>query len=186
MLFRSGLLGAVDEHEHGQETLEVEPHVAFGGGLAAAVFGPVHAGGHQFDRGGIDDVDGGAETVEGTFGALGAGESGREGLEMPEHGPEELLGHFGVAVFSGMGKSVAARGRGTADGRERAAVEPEGVADIVEPDGVAELGIEHGDDMAPGREGAAEFIDAGVPGQLGDEVVGNEIAKLAKAAEFRG
>ena len=131
-------------------------------------------------------MDGGAEAVEEAFGALGSGESGRKGLEMPEHGPKELLGHFGVAVFSGMGKSVAARGRGTADGRERAAVEPEGVADIVEPDGVAELGIEHGDDMAPGREGAAEFIDAGVPGQLGNEVVGNEIAKLAKAAEFRG
>lgn len=64
------MLGAVDEHEHGQEALEVEPHVAFGGGLAAAVFGPIHAGGHQLDRGGVDDVDGGAEAVEGAFGAL--------------------------------------------------------------------------------------------------------------------
>ncbi len=51
---------------------------------------------------------------------------------------------------------------------------------------MAELGIEHGDDMAPGREGAAEFVDAGVPGQPGNEVGGNEVAKLAKAAEFRG
>ena len=123
------LLGAVDKH--GQEALEVEPHVAFGGGLAAAVFDPIHAGGHRLDRGGVDDDDGGAETVEGAFGALGAGESGRKGLEMPEHGPKELLGHFGVAVFSCVGKAVAARGRGAADGRERAAVEPEGVADIV-------------------------------------------------------
>lgn len=104
----------------------------------------------QFDRGGVDDMDGGAETVKWAFGALGASEPRREGLEMPEHGPEELLDHFGAAVFSGVGKAVAARGRGTADGRERAAVEPERVADIVESDGVAKLGIEHGDDMAPG------------------------------------
>jgi hypothetical protein len=111
---------------------------------------------------------------------------GEKGLEMPEHGPEELLGQRGAAVFSRVGKAVAARGRGAADGRERAAVNPEGVADIVESDGVAELGIEHGNDMAPCREGAAEFIDAGVPGQLGNEVGGNEVAKLPKAAEFRG
>ena len=42
------LAGGVDDHKVGQQTLQVEPHVRFGGGLAPPVLGPVHAVGHQF------------------------------------------------------------------------------------------------------------------------------------------
>jgi len=176
--------GAVDEDEQWQEALEVEPHVAFGGGLAAAVLGPVHAGGHQLDRCGVDDVDGFAKAVERPLGALGTGKARGEVFEGLEHGPEELLGELGAAVFSGMGEAVSARRGGPADRRKRAAVNPQGVAHIVESDGVGELGIEHGHNMAPGREAAAELVDTGLPGQLGDKALRNEIAKLAQAAEF--
>ena len=45
------------------KTLEVEPHVALGCGLAAAMFGPVHARSHQLDGCGIHNVDRLAEAV---------------------------------------------------------------------------------------------------------------------------
>jgi len=56
-------LGGVDDGELRQETLQVQPQMTFGGGFAAPVPRPVHAVGHQLDRGGIDDVDGAPEAT---------------------------------------------------------------------------------------------------------------------------
>jgi len=50
---------------------------------------------------------------------------------------------------------------------------------------VGELRIEHGDYMAPRREGAAELVDTRLPRQLRHEMVGNEVAKLPENAELR-
>ena len=72
---------------------------------------------------------------------------------------------------------------GAANGRERAGVQAQGVADIIETEGVGELGEDQAHDMTPRREGAGLFCDAGVPGHLGHEVRRNQIAELAQEGE---
>ena len=103
-----GLAGDIDKDEPGQKALEIKPHVAFGGGFAAAVLGPIHAGCDQLDGGGIDDVDGLAKAMSDALAASSVGEARRKRLEMGEHGPEELLGQKRLALLVGMGKPVAA------------------------------------------------------------------------------
>ena len=56
----------------------------------------------------------------------------------------------------------------------------QGVANVVEPDGVGELREEQAHDMAPRREGARLLFDAMLAGELGHEVGRNEIAKLGE------
>ena len=44
--------------------LEIQPEVTLGSRLAPTVLGPVHAGGHQLDGGGVDDVDDAVESTQ--------------------------------------------------------------------------------------------------------------------------
>jgi len=52
------------------------------------------------------------------------------------------------------------------------------VADVVEPDGMSELGVDQADQMAPRAEGARLLVHSGFPRQLRHHVAGNEIANL--------
>ena len=99
---------------------------------------------------------------------------------MLEDRPEDLLREGGIAKFVGVGEVVlGGRGR-SAEGGERTGVEAKGIAEIVEADGVDQLGIDEGDDMTPGGESPRLFIDPDVLGQRGDEEGGNIIEELAE------
>ena len=63
---------------------------------------------------------------------------------------------------------------------EPAGMDAQGVANVVEPDGVGELGEEQAHDMTPRCEGACLFVDAMPACELGHEVGGNEFAKLGE------
>lgn len=178
VVFPSG----ADDGEAEQEGLQVQAEMTFGGGLAAAVFGPVETAGDKLNGGGIHQMDGALE-AEGKLGATAAPKAGMELLEMFEHPPEEVLGHLGWALPVGGGKAVLAGRAGPAQGRERTRVQPQGVADVVEAEGVGELGEDQAHHMTPRREGAGFFCDPGVPGQLGNEVRRNQIAELAQEGE---
>src|SRR6185295_13182871 len=154
----------------------------FGGSLAPAVLGPVQAAGDQLDGGGVHEVNGAFE-AEGKLGPAAAAKAGVELLQMLEHSPEEVLGHLGRALTVGGGEAVFAGAAGAAKGRERTGVEPQGVADVIEAEGVGELGEDQAHHMTPWREGAGFFCHAGVPGQSGHEVRGNQIAELAQERE---
>lgn len=77
-----------------------------------------------------------------------------------------------------MGEGVAGRGGGAPDGRKRPAAKPQRVTNVVETDTVGKLSVEHGDHVAPCREGSTEGLNAIFPGELGNHVVGNKVAKL--------
>jgi hypothetical protein len=62
----------------------------------------------------------------------------------------------------------------------------EGVTDIVESDAMSHLGVAERDNMAPLVIGASLLIHSGLPGQLGYQVAGNIVAKLAENGEFGG
>ena len=104
-------------------------------------------------------------------------------LEMLEHLPEQCLGHLRIALPVGVRQSVLAGRGGAANGRERTGVQAQRVAGVVETEGVSQLCIEQTHDMAPRFEGAGSFFDAGVTGQLGDQMAGNKIAELAQETE---
>ena len=130
--------GGVHDGATGQEGLEVEADVTFGGGLAPAVSGPVQRAGHQLDGGGIHDLDEALE-AESELGTAVAAEGRLQGLQMIQHGPEELLGHFRIAGAVGVGEGVFGGCRGRAQRRQRTGMKPQRVADIVEAEAVGEL-----------------------------------------------
>jgi len=66
-------------------------------------------------------------------------------LQVLEHRPEQGLGHFRVALPIGMREGVlTGRGR-AANRRQRTRVQMQGVADVVETQGVGKLGIKQAD-----------------------------------------
>jgi hypothetical protein len=177
--------GGVHDGAAGEEGLQVEAEMALGGGLAPTMFGPVQGTGHQLNGGGIHDLDEALET-ESEFRAAVAAEGGLQGLQMIQHGPEELFGHFRVAGAMGVGQRVFRRGRGGAQRRQRAGVKAQRVADVVEPQTVGQLGVKQTDDMAPGSELAPLFFHAGVARQFGHQMRRNEVANLAQQGELAG
>ncbi len=170
--------GFLDDGAGGQEGLQVETKVELGGGFAAAVFGPAHAIGDERDGAGVDGANGLLETPGKSF--VTAPEMGGGVLEVFEDFPEEFLHHVAVTGLVGMGECVFRGRRGTADGGKLRGVVRETVADVVESDGMGELGVEQGDDVTPRAEGAGLLVDAILAGDFRNEVLGNELAKLAQ------
>ena len=56
----------------------------------------------------------------------------------------------------------------------------ESVADVVEADGMGELGIKQGHDVTPRAEGSGLLVDAMLAGDFRNEVLRNELAKLTQ------
>ena len=177
--------GGVHDGAPWQEGLQVEAQMALGGGLAPTMFGPVQGTGHQLDGGGIHDMDEAFE-AESEFRATVAAKGRLQGLQMIQHGPEELFGHFRVTGAIGVGQGVLGRWRGTPHRRQRAGVKPQSVANVVEAEAVGQLGVKQTDDMAPGREITPLFFHAGLPRQLGHQMRRNEVANLAQQGELAG
>ena len=63
-------------------------------------------------------------------------------------------------------------------------MEPQAVTNIVETDGVNELGVKQRHHVTPMTEGAGEFSRAQIAGQLGDPMRRNEMAKLPQHGQL--
>src|SRR5665213_3287309 len=156
--------------------------MTFGGGLATAMFGAGQTAGDQFNGGGVHQMDHPLEAEGEAWAALPA-KTGVEFFQMAEDGIEEVLGHLGGAFPVGGGKRVLA-GRGRAPHRrERSRMQAQGVADIVETDGVRELGIEETHHMTPRRECPGAFDHTSIPRQFGHQMRRNKIAELLQERE---
>ena len=123
--------GGVHDGKAREEGWEIEPDMAFGGGLAAAMFGPVHRTGHQLNGGRVHDVDEALESA-GELRAAVAAKGGLQGLQMFQHRPEELLGHLWIASAVGVGKGVLGRRCGTPQGRQRTGMKSQRITHVVE------------------------------------------------------
>ena len=177
--------GGVHDGAAGQEGLEIEPDMAFGSSLAAAVFGPVQRAGHQLDGGRIHDVDEPLET-EGEARRAVAAEGGLQGLQMFQHRPEKLLGQFRITGAVGMRECVLGWRGCASQRRQRSRMQAQRVAHVVEPEAVSQLGIEQADDMAPRAEAACVIFDAGGARQFWHQMRRNEVAKLPQERELAG
>src|SRR5689334_683012 len=156
-----------------------------GGGFEPAMLGPIDAGGDQCDGARIHHVNDAPETMRQTFTSASSAKAGRKGLEVLEHRPEQPFGQRRVAVFIGVGKVVAARRGCPAQSRKRPTVQPQGITDIVEADGVGQLRKEHADHVTPRTEGSRTGIHPGLARQFRHQMRGNEIAKLSQNRELR-
>jgi hypothetical protein len=168
----------VDDGEAGQKAVEVEPQMALGGRFAPPVLGPVHTGGDQCNRGGIDHMNDAPETPGDSLAAFAAGKAGLESLQMAERRPENPFRQTGVPLLVGVREIIAAwRRRGT-EGNQQTAVQTQPVADVVEPDGVRELRVDQADEVAPGAEGARFPVHTGFLRQFRNQMRWNQIANL--------
>lgn len=177
--------GRVNKGEAGQETLEVEPHVAFSGRLAAAVLGPVQTRSHQFDGRRIHNVDRLAEAADHPLASAAISKFRGKRLKMTQNRPESLLGQNRLPLFARVGKPVATRRGSPTKSREGAAMKLQGITHIVETNGVGQLGVEHCHDMTPSGKRPADLIHSGISRQRRHEVGWNEIAELAQNGELR-
>src|SRR5438445_3496951 len=176
------LSGAVHQCKAGQEALQVEPHVTLGGRFAPTVLGPIHTPSHQLNGGRVNHMNQALEP-EGEARATSSPKARMELLQMLEHRPEQRLGHFRIALPVGMRERVLAGRRCAANGRQRTGVQPQGIAHVVETQGVGELGVEQTHHMTPGAKGPRLDFHTGIARQLRHQMVGNQIAELVQEGE---
>ncbi len=103
--------------------------------------------------------------------------------QMIEYVPEQLLGQERVALAVGVRERVLAGRRGGANCRQGTGVQAQRITDVVEAEGMSELGVEQTHDMTPRTKRPCVGVHPGVAGQLRHEMVGNEIAELAQESE---
>ena len=148
------LPGGVDDGAVGQEGLEIEPQVTFGGRLATAMSGPVQTRGDPFDSGGIHRMDRAAKSTQGAGAFASTRKRRAEALQMLQHAPKQLFRHLGVADLVGVRKVVAAGRCGAANGRKRPPMQIQRVTHVVEADAMRNLCEHHGHGVAPRGEGS--------------------------------
>src|SRR5207244_10388391 len=120
---------------------------------------------------------------EGELGAAPSAKTRMKLLQMFEHRPEQRLGQFRVALSVGVGKGIlTGRGR-AANRRQRSGVQPQGVANVIESQGVRQLRVEEADHVAPRTEGATILLHRMLAGQWRYQVIRNKIAELAQESE---
>ena len=132
-------LGRIDDGALGQEGLQVHAQMALCRRLPAPVLRPVHAVGHQLDRGRIQGVDDLAETAQVAMSNLAFCEARRLIHHVLHDLPVHGLRHPAVAHPVRMAQIVATRWRCPANRAQRPGIHAQCVADIVEPDGVRHL-----------------------------------------------
>jgi hypothetical protein len=103
---------------------------------------------------------------------------------MIEDFPEKLFDHVCVTGLVGVGKGIASRSDRPANSSEKPAMMPETIADIVQTNGVSELGMQQGYDMAPGRKLPCLFVDPVLPRQFGNQMARNNLADLRQNAQL--
>lgn len=177
--------GRIDDDHPRQQALEIQAHMTFGGGLAPTVAGPIQAIGDQLNDRRVDDMDRPLEAMQRSA-PPSTYKAGRKAAQVIEHPPKELLGHGSGPDLVGMRKAVAAGSNRATNARQRAGMQAERIANIVETQSVSELSEEHRYHVAPSRVTAGFILRAGGSAQFRDQVIWNIIAKLAKNDEIAG
>ena len=177
--------GRVDEAKEGPVTVEVQPPMALGGGLASPGLGPIPAGGDQLKGGRVHHADRRLAARGQPFARAAGGEAWRRAAQMIPSRPEQLLGPGGRSLVVGVGKGVARRRRRATKGRQPPPVKSPAIAAVIETQGGRALREEQRNHLAPGTKRARLGGGAGVTGQLRDQMRGNEIAQRTQNGEFR-
>ena len=125
-------------------------------------------------------------TQEGETRRAVAAKGGLQGLQMFQHRPEELLGHFRIPLAVGVREGVLVRRRGTTQCRQRSGMQVQRVTNVIESKAVGKLGVEQANDVTPRIEGAGLIFHAGLACQSRHQMRRNEVAKLAQERKLAG
>ncbi len=141
------------------------------------MLGPVHTGGDEGNGRRIHQMNDALELAGKTLPAGAPDEIRGQEAQVLEDCPKEFFGHLRGSDFAGMGKGVAGWGSRAADAGERAELEAQGIANVVETDAVGELGVEQADDMTPRALNTGE-AKAAQKGGIYHVVAGMTVEKL--------
>ena len=156
--------------------------MTFGRRLAPPVLGPVHTVGHQLQGGRIHQMDHPFE-AEGKPATPPTTKTRTEILQVLQGLPKQFFSHDGVTLAIGIGKRVALGCRGSTNRREGAGMQRQRVANIVESQTMGQLCEEQREHVTPGRVGARVIRHTRLPGQLRNQMIGNEVADLTQQRE---
>ena len=176
------LLCRVDNHTLRKKALQVEPQVALGGRLPAAVFRPVHAVGNQLDRGRVHRVNGFVEAPEVSAAHLALGKPRNRIHQVLHHTPVKFLGHVRIANPVGVTEVVARWRHRPPYRRERGRIHLQGVTHIIEPKRMSQMRIKQRDRMAPRRKATAPGVDTMLVRKARNQVPRNQIAHLLQCS----
>ena len=177
---RVGVLRGLDDDEVRQERAHVQGRVHLRGRLPTPVLRPSHVHGVQPDGRGVDGAQGALPEAVREAGVVAA--RGHEPGELPlkglVDGPEQLLGHVGAARHVRVRQAVPARRRAVPYLGKGPRVVAQGVADVVQAQGMGQVGVQHGHHMAVGAEGAR--LDFMLDCKIFNDSVGNKTCNLGK------
>ena len=174
--------GLLDDGEGRKESLQVQAKMHLRSCLTAAVFGPVHAVGHQSDGRRVDRMDRPLESAGQAAVAARWPEARTKRLKVPQDAPKQLFHHIAVAVLVRVRERVTAWRNRTTDRSKFGGVVPEAVADIVQPNRVRQLRKQKTDHMAPRSEGAGLLVHAMLARKFFRQVRRDEFTKLMQCA----
>ena len=156
--------GFFDHGKTRQKRLQVQSQMHLGGGLAAAMFGPVHAVGHQRNGRRIDSMHGPLESPGQSAVTSRRTKAAKLRLQVLQRLPEEGLHHIAVAVPVGVRQAIAAGSGGTPNRSQFGCVMTQALAHVVQSNGVSQLRVKQTHHVAPGRKRTALRLHAGLDG----------------------
>jgi len=174
--------GLLDDSEGREEGLQVQTQMHFGGSLAATVFSPVHAVGHQSDGGGIHRMNRPFEAAGQPTVTTGRAEPRTKRLKMPQNAPKQFLHHVAVAVFVGVRERIAGGCNRATNRSQFGSVMAKAIAHVVQSDRMGQLGEQKTHNVTPRREGAGLLVYAMLARKFLRQVRRDEFAKLMQCA----
>jgi hypothetical protein len=108
------LLGAGDQHEAGQKTVQIQPQMAFSRRFTTAMPSPIYRRGNQPQHGRVHNVDRAPEPGDAPF-TLAPRKPRPNALQVTQSTPEKLFGHLRRPMAIGMRQGIARWRSGCAD-----------------------------------------------------------------------
>ena len=174
--------GFLDNGKSRKESLQVQSQVHFCGGLATAVFRPIHTVGNQSNRSGVDCVNSSLEAAGQATVATRRSELRIERLEVTKDSPEQPLHHVAVAVLVCIRECIATWRNCTPNGSKFSSMVSKAVTDIVQSNRMSELRKQKAYHMTPRRKGPSFFVHTVLLSKFCRQVRRDEFTKLMQCA----
>jgi len=174
--------GLLDDGEARKESLQVQPQMHLGGGLAATVLGPVHTVGNQSNGRGIDSMDRPLESTGQAAVSARRTEPRTKRLKMFQNAPKQFLHHVAVAVLVGMRKGITTWRDSTTNRPQFGSVVAKAVAHVIQSNRMSQLCEQKTDHVAPWRKGPGPLVHSMLSGKFFRQMRRDEFTKLMQCA----
>ena len=171
--------GVLHDGERGQESADIQAHVALGGRLPAAVPSPVDAGQGELQGRGVHREDAALHSEDEPGVPAVRGKTRADFAQVIEHRPIQRLGHCRVARTVGVGERVPRRWRCPAGAHELGLMHAQRVAGLVQTVGVRQVRVEQREHMTVRTE--CSGVNLELTRQFGNQLFRNQVASLPES-----